>query len=221
MESECDKRDSRNDPSHRDSVLQFTKVFLPPLKYDHADHGDTDCHGNQPKRESFFDGDFFQSFVHWHHAFAAGKNPRQRCQRNALPAKQPSKTSDQQSVYVQCRAKDSDLGDRQEISKCREHHQQQPRSKECPLGAEHQKQPERPPAITKRPQVRAVFFASIGMQRDGHLAHRCSVQSTLDDYFGGEFHSRRSQVQTVVQRFFESTHAAVDIVDGNSKHLAD
>src|SRR4051794_6236951 len=65
--------------------------------------------------------------------------------------------------------------------------------------------------------MRRMTFASIWMQRDGHLCDVRAEEARFNDHLHGELHTGGLLVQALVQLFRESTVARVDVIYVRSK----
>ncbi len=87
---------------------------------------------------------------------------------------------------------------------------------EQPLGRVDQHEPQVPPAVAPRLQVRGPG-TTVGMQGDGDLSHAQALEGGLHHHLGGELHAGGLQVHAAVGIGGETAHAAMEIVDGSAE----
>src|SRR2546430_4450544 len=91
-------------------------------------------------------------------------------------------------------------------------HERGTRQKEKPVRGVKQHEPETTPAVAKTAEMRCAPTL-VGPQRDRNLRDARPDLRGLDDHLERKFHTRTSQIQSVVETARESPHSAVTVSD--------
>src|SRR5579859_1176379 len=90
------------------------------------------------------------------------------------------------------------------------------RQKIKPVGRVQQHETKASPAIAETAEVGRTA-ALVGPEDDGNLGDAGADLAGFDDKLEGKFHSRAAQIQSVVERAAEATHAAIAVPNSGAK----